>query len=47
MKARLRDVDAIAWDGFLWMWGCIGDHVSGEHAARMRWMARFKGARFA
>lgn len=32
MKHALRDVDAIAWDGFLWMWGRIGYHASGDAA---------------
>jgi hypothetical protein len=38
----LRDVDVVAWDGFLWMRGRIGDLASGPAAARMRWMAQFK-----
>lgn len=42
MKGYLRDVDAIAWDGFIHMWYVIGDHVSGSYAARMRWMSQFK-----
>lgn len=37
---KLRDVDDIAWDGFLHMWEVIGDHTSGEAARRMqRWRA--------
>lgn len=36
---RLRDVDDIAWEGFLWMWERIGDHASGEESRRMRELA--------
>lgn len=37
--SHLRDVDDIAWDGFLWLWGQIGEHASGEHSRRMRRLA--------
>lgn len=43
----LRDVDDIAWDGFLHMWHVIGDHASGESSRRMRRLAQSGKWRFA
>lgn len=47
MKRRLRDVDEIAWEGFLHMWHVIGDHASGEAGRRARKLAELGKWRWA
>ncbi len=44
---RLRDVDDIAWGGFLHMWYIIGNHASGEASRRMGHLAASGKWRFA